>query len=102
MFIADFENYEIILSKSWMNQCNLLLNMKNDSLIFFQTTLSVKIESLNNITIFKSTIVNLNVFKFSKKIRILFRRRSNLNEQSFSIHSVNAEFFDLLVKQQEI
>ena len=35
MFIADFENHEIILNKSWMNQCDLLLNMKNDSLIFF-------------------------------------------------------------------
>ena len=63
-----------------MNQCNLLLNMKNDSLIFFQTISSIKIELLNDATIFKSTIVDLNVFKFSKKIRILSRRRSNSNE----------------------
>ena len=35
MFIANLENHEIILSKSWMNQCDLLLNMKNDNLIFF-------------------------------------------------------------------
>ena len=34
MFIADFGDHEIILNKSWMNQCNLLLNMKNDNLIF--------------------------------------------------------------------
>ena len=35
MSIADLEDHEIILSKSWMNQCDLLLNMKNDNLIFF-------------------------------------------------------------------
>ena len=35
MFIANFENHEIILSKLWMNQCDLLLNMKNNNLIFF-------------------------------------------------------------------
>ena len=41
MFIADFEDHEIILNKSWMNQCDLLLNMKNDNLIFSQETLSI-------------------------------------------------------------
>ena len=76
--------------------------MKNDSLIFFQTIPSVKVGSSNDATIFKSTIVDLNVFKFLKKIRILPRRRSNPNEQSFSIHSVSAEPFDLLVRQQEV
>ena len=35
MFIANFEDHEIILNKSWMNQCDLLLNIKNDNLIFF-------------------------------------------------------------------
>ena len=94
MFIADLEDHEIILSKLWMNQCDLLLNMKNDNLIFFQTISLIKIESSNDAIIFKSTIIDLNVFKSSKKIRILSRRRSNLNEQSFSIHSVSAESFD--------
>ena len=98
MFIADFGNHEIILNKSWMNQYDLLLNMKNDSLIFFQTISSIKFESSNDATTFKSTIVDLNVFKFSKKIRILFRRQSNSNKQSFFIHNVSAEPFDLLVK----
>ena len=76
--------------------------MKNDSLIFFQATSSIKIELSNDVTVFKSTIVDLNVFKFSKKIRILSRRRSDSDEQSFSIHSVNAESFDLLIRQQEV
>ena len=76
--------------------------MKNDNLIFFQTILLIKFESLNDATIFKSTTVDLNVFKFSKKIRILFRRRSNLNEQFFFIYNVSAEFFDLFIKQREI
>ena len=76
--------------------------MKNDSLIFFQATSSIKIESSNDATVFKSTIVDLNMFKSSKKIRILLRRWPDSNEQSFSIHSVNAESFDLLVKQQEV
>ena len=102
MFIADLGDHEIILSKSWMNQCDLLLNIKNGNLIFFQAISSIKIESLNDATIFKSTIADLNVFKSSKKIRILPRRRLNLNEQSFSIHSVNAEPFGLLIKQQKV
>ena len=34
MFIANLEDHEIILNKSWMNQCDLLLNIKNDNLIF--------------------------------------------------------------------
>ena len=85
-----------------MNQCDLLLNIKNDNLIFFQAISSVKIESSNDAIIFKSTIVDLNVFKSSKKIRILFRRRLNSNKQSFSIHNINAKFFNLLIKQQEI
>ena len=76
--------------------------MKNDSLIFLQAISSVKIGLLNDATVFKSTIVDLNVFKSSKKIRILLRRRSDSNEQLFSIHSVSAESFDLLVRQQEV
>ena len=63
-----------------MNQYDLLLNIKNDSLIFFQEILSIKIELSNDTTVFKSTIVDLNVFKFSKKIQVLSRRRSNSNE----------------------
>ena len=76
--------------------------MKNDNLIFSQAISSIKFKSLNNATVFKSTIVDLNVFKFSKKIRILSRRRSDLNEQSFFIYNVNAESFDLLVRQRKI
>ena len=45
---------------------------------------------------------DLNVSKSSKKIQILPRRRSNPNEQSFSIHNVGAEPFGLLVKQQKV
>ena len=99
MFIADFENHKIILNKSWINQYNLLLNMKNDNLIFFQTISLIKIESSNDATIFKSTIVDLNTFKLSKKIWILSQRRLNSNKQSFFIHNVSAESFDLLIKQ---
>ena len=76
--------------------------MKNHNLIFFQAISLIKIESSNDATVFKSTIVDLNVFKSSKKIRILSRRRSNSNERSFFIYSLSAESFDLLIKQQEV
>ena len=85
-----------------MNQCDLLLNMKNDSLIFFQETSSIKIESSNDATIFKSTIVDLNMFTSLKKIQILPRRRSSSKKKLFSIHSVDAELFNLLTKQSKI
>ena len=78
------------------------MNIKNNSLIFFQIISSIKIELSNDATIFKSTIVDLNMFKFSKKIRILFRRRSNSNKQFFFIHNVNAKSFDLFIKQQKV
>ena len=34
MLIADLRQYDIILRKSWMNWNQLLLNMKNDSIVF--------------------------------------------------------------------
>ena len=85
-----------------MNQCDLLLNMKNNNLIFLQKISSIKIELSNNAIVFKSMIVDLNVFKSLKKIQILSRRRSNSNEQFFFIYNVNAESFNLLIKQQKI
>ena len=35
MCIANLEDHKIILNKFWMNQCNLLLNIKSDNSIFF-------------------------------------------------------------------
>ena len=79
-----------------MNQYNLLLKIKNNNLTFFQTISLIKNELLNNATIFKSTIVDLNIFTFKKN--------TNLVSTSFEfkkflfIYNVDAEFFDLLIK----
>ena len=81
-----------------MNQYDYLLNMKNNNLIFFQKISSIKIKSLNNVIVFKLTIVDLNVFNFLKKMQILSRCRSNLNEKYFFIYNVNAKSFNLLIK----
>ena len=102
MFIIDIEDHEIILNKSWINQCDLLLNIKNDSLIFFEEISLIKIESSNDLTIFKTTTADLNIFTFSKKIQILSRRRPNSKKQFFYIHNVSAKSFNLLTRQQEI
>ena len=96
MFIADLGDHEIILGKPWMNQCGLLLNMKNDSLVFPQETPSVQIGSSDDAT------TDLNVPKPSKRVQILPRRRPDPNEQPFSIHSVGAEPFGLLARQQGV
>ena len=72
--------------------------MKNNNLIFFQAISLIKIELSNNATIFKSIIINLNVFTFLKIVQIFFRRRSNLKKNNFFIYNVDAEFFDLLIK----
>ena len=52
--------------------------------------------------VFKSTIVDLNVFIFSKKIQILSRRRSNSIEQSLFIYNISAKSFYLLTRQQKV
>ena len=67
MFIANVENHKIILNKSWMNQRNLSLNIKSDSLIFFQEILLFSIKLSNNSTVSKSTNVDLNVFILNLK-----------------------------------
>ena len=95
MFVANFENHEIILNKFWMNWYGLLLNIKNDNLIFFQETLSTSIETSNDLTIFNSTIIDLNIFIFNlEKVQILSQRWSSSIEQSFLIHNVNAKSFE--------
>ena len=49
-------------------------------------------ESSNDSTVFKSTIVDLNVFILdSKKMQILPRRQSNSIDQSFFIFNIIAE-----------
>ena len=44
MLIADIEHHEAILSKFWMNKNEILLNMKHDTIIFFdQLNISISI-----------------------------------------------------------
>ncbi len=37
MLIADIDHHEVILSKVWMNQNEILLNMQNDVIVFFES-----------------------------------------------------------------
>ena len=72
--------------------------MKNNNLIFFQIISSIKIKLLNNVTIFILTIVDLNIFIFSKEIQILPRRYLNSKRKLFFIYNIDAKSFDLLIK----
>ncbi len=37
MLIADIDHHEVILSKFWMNKNEILLNMQNDVIVFFES-----------------------------------------------------------------
>ena len=79
-----------------------MLNIKNDNLIFFQTISFIKIRLLNNAIVFKSMIVDLKVFIFSKKNINFILTSFEFEEKFFFIYNIDAEFFDLLTKQSKI
>jgi len=47
MLIADIDHHEVILSKLWMNENEILLNMQNDIIVFFnQLNTSISVFSI--------------------------------------------------------
>ncbi len=101
MLIADIDHYEVILSKFWMNKNEILLNMRNDVIVFpnqlntsisvFSISLNSKHSSWSRSTSLSSTI--------QTKASIMLKRpvSTTTKKESFSIRSINAALFKTLL-----
>jgi len=105
MLIADIDHHEAILSKLWMNKNGILLNMRNDVIVFpdqLNTPISVfpippnsKHPSWPRSTSPSSTI--------QTKAPIMLKRpvSTTAKEESFSIRSIDAASFKTLLNRSK-
>jgi len=97
MLIADINHYEVILNKLWMNKNKILLNMQNDIIVFsnqlntsiliFSISLNSKHSNWSRSTS-SSSITQTKIFMIFKQL---------VQEESFSIQSINATLFKTLL-----
>ncbi len=101
MLIADIDHHEAILSKSWMNKNEILLNMRNDVIVFpdqLNTSISVFPIPLNS----KHSSWSQSTSPSSitqTKISMMLKRF--VREESFSIRSIDAASFKTLLNRSK-
>jgi len=101
MLIADIDHYEVILSKLWMNKNEILLNMRNDIIVFsnqLNTSILIFSISLNSKHLSWSRLTSsfsITQTKFSMMLKRLVR------EESFSIQSINTTSFKTLLNHSK-
>ncbi len=97
MLIADIDHHEVILSKLWMNKNEILLNMRNDVIVFsnqLNTSISIFPISLNS----KHSSWSQSTSSSSTtqtKISMMLKRL--VRKESFSIQSIDAASFKTLL-----
>ncbi len=101
MLIADIDHHEVILSKLWMNKNEILLNMRNDVIVFsnqLNTSISIFSISLNS----KHSSWSQSTSSSSitqTKISMMLKRL--VRKESFSIRSINATSFKTLLNRSK-
>ncbi len=88
MLIVDIKHHEVILSKLWMNKNEILLNMKHDTIVFFdQLNTSISIFSISSNTKHLSWLQSTSIFSaaHSKISKMLKHSVSFFQKESFSI-----------------
>jgi len=101
MLIADIDHHEVILSKLWMNKNEILLNMRNDVIVFsnqLNTSISIFSISLNS----KHSSWSQSTSSSSitqTKISMMLKRL--VREESFSIRSIDAASFKTLLNRSK-
>jgi len=101
MLIADIDHHEVILSKLWMNKNEILLNMRNDVIVFsnqLNTSISIFPVSLNS----KHSSWSQSTSSSSitqTKISMMLKRL--VRKESFSIRSIDAASFKTLLNRSK-
>jgi len=101
MLIVDINHHEVILSKLWMNKNKILLNMQNDVIVFsnqLNTSISIFSISLNSkhSSWSRSTSSSLIIH-----IKISMMLKQFIQEESFSIWSINVTSFKTLLNHSK-
>ncbi len=101
MLIADIDHYEVILSKLWMNKNEILLNMRNDVIVFpNQLNTSISIFSILLNSKHSSWSRSTSLFSIIQtKTSIMLKRpvSTTTKKESFSIRSIDAASFKTLL-----
>ena len=101
MLIADIDHHEVILSKLWMNKNEILLNMRNDVIVFpnqLNTSISIfsiLLNSKHSSWLQSTSLSSIIQTKISMMLKQL------VQEESFSIWSINAASFKTLLNHSK-
>ncbi len=101
MLIADIDHHEVILSKLWMNKNEILLNMRNDVIVFsnqLNTSISIFSISLNSK---HSSWLQSTSSSSTTQTKISMMLKQLVREESFSIRSINAASFKTLLNRSK-
>ncbi len=101
MLIADIDYHEVILSKLWMNKNEILLNMQNDIIVFLnQLNTSISIFPISFNSKHSSWLQSTSSSLITQtKISMMLKRL--VQEESFSIWSINAASFKTLLNRSK-
>ncbi len=101
MLIADIDHHEVILSKLWMNKNEILLNMRNDVIVFpnqLNTSISIfsiLLNSKHSSWSQSTSSSSITQTKISMMLKRLVRK------ESFSIRSIDAASFKTLLNRSK-
>ncbi len=101
MLIVDINHHEVILSKLWMNKNEILLNMRNDVIVFsnqLNTSISIFPISLNSKHSSWSQSTSSSSITQTKTSMMLKRL---VQKESFSIRSIDAASFKTLLNRSK-
>ncbi len=88
MLIANIKHHEVILNKLWMNKNEILLNMRHDTIVFFdQLNISISVFSISSNTKHLSWLQSTSISSaaHSKIFKMLKHSVSFIQKESFLI-----------------
>ncbi len=90
MLIADIDHHEVILSKLWMNKNEILLNMRNNVIVFLNqlnTSISIFLISLNSKHSSWSRLTSLSFIIQTKILIMLKQSISTMTKKKIILNS---------------
>ncbi len=105
MLIADIDHHKVILSKLWMNKNEILLNMRNDVIVFSnQLNTSISIFSIFLNSKHSSWLRSTSLSSIIQtKVSIMLKQSvsTTTKKESFSIRSIDAASFKTLLNRSK-